>query len=478
MGTTKQTKMTRGQKKLAAILQRMRAKQDEQKIKRDENLKHLPLAAKLAIKAAEMGDEELSSNKLVLERTKAAIKNKKELTISQLLGSPVKCRNITIDLAKGIKQETVCKKYGVSEEAIKEFIKDHLKPVAEQMVRGSLKGEMGNGERGSGTGEMGNGKGEVAAGGASNGEASNGQGEVGSARLKDLPVNSPQRLALMRPFMSEEELRIADQWEKDLQANGSFPVDIKDFHVFRSAYMARVALERKQTIREGLDEAASQSLELAMRHRATDTVAAILHTMARRKQRRDVWMEEARAEGKYNALAPLDSNELKDLEMLIRLSGLETSVLAEESAADNHGSSKDTSVVMIRMDGIGDTSAPKSGNSSAGKQTLDIDISPANHPTTPAMQPTANGQLPAANYPQPMAPLSPLTDPLAGLEHIPLPAPLSHVPVSKRFALDLLTPTPAMDNSPQPITNADISTDTALSQIGGAIERRREPEDF
>lgn len=132
MGTTNQPKMTRGQKKLAAILQRMKAKQDEQKIKRDENLKHLPLAAKLAIKVAEMGDDELSSNKLVLERTKAAIRNKKELTISQLLGSPVKCRSITIDLAKGIKQETVCKKYGVSEEAIKEFIKDHLKPVAAQ----------------------------------------------------------------------------------------------------------------------------------------------------------------------------------------------------------------------------------------------------------------------------------------------------------------------------------------------------------
>jgi hypothetical protein len=278
--------------------------------------------------------------------------------------------------------------------------------------------------------------------------------------------------------MSEEELRIADQWEKDLQANGSLPVDIKDFHVFRSAYMARVALERKQTIREGLDEAASQSLELAMRHRATDTVAAILHTMARRKQRRDIWMEEARAEGKYNALAPLDSNELKDLEMLIRLSGLETSVLAEESAADNHGSSKDTSVVMIRMDGIGDTSAPKSGNSSAGKQTLDIDISPANHPTTPAMQPTANGQLPAANYPHPTDPSSPLTDPLAGLEHIPLPAPLAHVPVSKRFALDLLTPAMGNGNSPQPMDTPTISTDTALSQIGGAIERRREPEDF
>jgi hypothetical protein len=55
-----------------------------------KNLKHLPLAAKLAIKAAEMDDDELSSNKLVLERTKAAIRNKKELTISQLLGSPVK----------------------------------------------------------------------------------------------------------------------------------------------------------------------------------------------------------------------------------------------------------------------------------------------------------------------------------------------------------------------------------------------------
>ena len=221
MGMTNQPKMTRGQKKLAAILQRMRAKQDEQKIKRDENLKHLPLAAKLALKTAEMGDEELSSNKLVLERTKAAIKNKKELTISQLLGSPVKCRNITIDLAKGIKQETVCKKYGVSEEAIKEFIKDHLKPVAEQMVRGSLKGEMGNGQgvMGSGSGEMGHGSGEVAAGEASNGEASNAAGDLGSARLKDLPVNSPQRLALMRPFMSEEELRIADQCEKYLQAN-------------------------------------------------------------------------------------------------------------------------------------------------------------------------------------------------------------------------------------------------------------------
>lgn len=474
MSMTNQSKMTRGQKKLAAILQRMRAKQDEQKIKRDENLKHLPLAAKLALKTAEMGDDELSSNKLVLERTKAAIRNKKELTISQLLGSPVKCRNITIDLAKGIKQETVCKKYGVSEEAIKEFIKDHLKPVAEQMVRGSLKGEMGNGQgtMGSGTGEMGHGSGEVAAGEASNGEVSNSNGtgnatagDVGSARLKDLPVNSPQRLALMRPFMSEEELRIADQWEKDLQTNGSLPVDIKDFHVFRSAYMARVALERKQTIREGLDEAASQSLELAMRHRATDTVAAILHTMARRKQRRDIWMEEARAEGKYNALAPLDSNELKDLEMLIRLSGLETSVLAEESAADSHGSSKDTSVVMIRMDGIGDTSAPtsRSGNSSAGKQTLDI--SPANHPIT--------------HVPQPMAPSSHLTDPLAGLEHIPLPAPLSHVPVSKRFALDLLTPAMGNGNSTQPMDNTSITgTDNALSQIGGAIERRREPEDF
>ena len=107
MGTTNQPKMTRGQKKLAAILQRMKAKQDEQKIKRDENLKHLPLAAKLAIKVAEMGDDELSSNKLVLERTKAAIRNKKELTISQLLGSPVKCRNVTIDLAKGIKHVVV-----------------------------------------------------------------------------------------------------------------------------------------------------------------------------------------------------------------------------------------------------------------------------------------------------------------------------------------------------------------------------------
>lgn len=470
MGTTNQPKMTRGQKKLAAILQRMKAKQDEQKIKRDENLKHLPLAAKLAIKAAEMDDDELSSNKLVLERTKAAIRNKKELTISQLLGSPVKCRNVTMDLARGLKQETVCKKYGVSEEAIKEFVKNHLKPVAEQMVRGKLKedsgaGGNGTGEMGHGTGVISNGNGDVTAG-----EVSNAAGDVGNTRLKDLPVNSPQRLALMRPFMSEEELRIADQWEKDLQANGSFPVDIKDFHVFRSAYMARVALERKQTIREGLDEAASQSLELAMRHRATDTVAAILHTMARRKQRRDIWMEEARAEGKYNALAPLDSNELKDLEMLIRLSGLETSVLAEESAADNHGSSKDTSVVMIRMDGIGDTPASRSGNSSAGKQTLDI--SPATHPTANYPQPTAPGPLPTS-------PLSPLTDPLAGLEHIPLPAPLSHVPVSKRFALDLLTPTPAMDNSPQPLDNTSITgTDTALSQIGGAIERRREPEDF
>jgi hypothetical protein len=421
-----------------------------------------------------MGDDELASNKLVLERTKAAIRNKKELTISQLLGSPVKCRNVTMDLARGLKQETVCKKYGVSEEAIKEFVKNHLKPVAEQLVRGSLKSEGGSGEMGSG--EMGNGQGGVGSGSGEGGNSGNGTGEVaagdvGSTRLKDLPVNSPQRLALMRPFMSEEELRIADQWEKDLQTNGSLPVDIKDFHVFRSAYMARVALERKQTIREGLDEAASQSLELAMRHRATDTVAAILHTMARRKQRRDIWMEEARAEGKYNALAPLDSNELKDLEMLIRLSGLETSVLAEESAADNHGSSKDTSVVMIRMDGIGDTSAPKSGNSSAGKQTLDIDISPANHPTANYPQPTAPGPLPTS-------PLSPLPDPLAGLEHIPLPAPLSHVPVSKRFALDLLTPAMGNGNSPQPMDTPTISTDTALSQIGGAIERRREPEDF
>ena len=83
-----------------------------------------------------------------------------------------------------------------------------------------------------------------------------------------------------------------------------------------------------------------------------------------------------------------------------------------------------------------------------------------------------------ANYPHPTDPSSPLTDPLAGLEHIPLPAPLAHVPVSKRFALDLLTPAMGNGNSTQPMDNPTISTDTALSQIGGAIERRREPEDF
>jgi hypothetical protein len=33
-------------------------------------------------------------------------------------------------------------------------------------------------------------------------------------------------------------------------------------------------------------------------------------------------------------------------------------------------------------------------------------------------------------------------------------------------------------NSTQLMDNPTISTDTALSQIGGAIERRREPEDF
>ena len=51
----------------------MKAKQDEQKIKRDENLKHLPLAAKLALKTAEMDDDELSSNKLQKEMNESLI---------------------------------------------------------------------------------------------------------------------------------------------------------------------------------------------------------------------------------------------------------------------------------------------------------------------------------------------------------------------------------------------------------------------
>lgn len=401
--TTKNGKISSGQQKIDKILAKMKRLQDENRIKRAENLNKLPVSAKLAMKAAEMSDEELTNHPLIGEKVRRAVESKRDKGLGGLLGDEKLCKLVAIDLASGKGSAYVAQKYGVKVGAVEEFYQEHVKPVAEEMVSAKVAEEKPK-------------------------EATS---------IKDFPVNSRERLEIMRPFMSPEELRIANEWERELQLNsGELTVDVKDFHVFRKAYMARVALERKQTIREGLDEAAAQSLELAMRHRATDTVAAILQTMAQRKKRRDMWMGKAYEEGKYSALAPLDSNELKDLEVMIELSGLKTSIKAEESVANDHGSAKDTSVVMIRMDGV-----ESSTSSKAGKQI--VDMSPVNNgPANNTLDLAAGGAV-------------------ADLESTGIGV---DIPLHKRFALDL--------------TMGAGSTPVNLEQIGSVVERKREPEDF
>lgn len=398
-------KISRGQQKIKSILARMKRLQDEERIKRAGNLNKLPMGARLAMKAAEMSNEELANHPLLGERVRRAVESRRDKGLGGLLGDEKLCRLVAIDLAKGLGEKYVANKYRVRVDAVEEFYKEHLKPVAEEMVSEQI-GDDTPPESGK------------------------------PVSIKDLPVNSKERLEVMKPFMSPEELRIADEWERELRENsGELTVDVKDFHVFRKAYMARVALERKQTIREGLDEAAAQSLELAMRHRATDTVAAILQTMAQRKKRRDMWMGKAYEEGKYGVLAPLDSNELKDLEVMIELSGLKTSIKAEESAAGDHGSSKDTSVVMIRMDGIDNGS----GNSDrAGKQIVDITSSALVNGPDLGTGGSVDG----------------LESTGEGLD----------IPLHKRFALDL-----------------DIGAgnrEVGMEQIGSVVERKREADDL
>lgn len=410
-GKNKKTgKISRGQQKINGILAKMRRLQDEERIKRAENLNKLPMGARLAMNAAGMSSEELAKHPLLGEKVKRAVESRRDKGLGGLLGDEKLCKLVAVELAQGREMRYVAGKYGVKVEAVEEFYREHVKPVAEEMVNAKVEEERV-------------------------------PDPSKPVSIKDLPVNSRERLEVMKPFMSKEELRIADEWERELQSNsGELRVDVKDFHVFRKAYMARVALERKQTIREGLDEAAAQSLELAMRHRATDTVAAILQTMAQRKQRRDTWMEKAYLEGKYSALAPLDSNELKDLEVMIELSGLKTSVRAEESVAGDHGSSKDTSVVMIRMDGIDNAKADK-----AGKQIVDITPDSGNCLNTPDL---------------------PVNRAVVGLESTGegLGIPHEDIPLHKRFALDL--------------TIGAGNREIGMEQIGSVVERKREADDL
>jgi len=434
----KKTKETRGQKKIKSILEKMRRLQDEERIKRAENLNKLPLAAKLAIKAAGVPEDEMHNHPLIGEKVRIALERKKDKGIRGLLGDERLCKLVAIDIAKGMDSKAVGKKHGVTQAAVEEFSKEYLKPVAEEMVSAKVAEERERDRERDRERERDRVK-------------EPGMDGVGVS-IKDFPVNSKERLEVMRPFMSPEELKIADEWERELQRNSKAFVDVRDFHVFRKAYMARVALERKQTIREGLDEAAAQSLEMGMRHRATDTVAAILQTMAQRKQRRDKWMNDAAQEGKFSALAPLDSNELKDIELLIRLSGLETSVLAEESVAGDHGSSKDTSVVMIRMDGLDGGGSGSGGGrgggkgNSAGTQIVDIDSTPVQ---SSAGADTDTG---ADNTKQPITP--------------------AILPVHKLFALDITGKVDSASGGASPVRPV------RPEDFGSVVERKREADDF